>query len=73
MDVRLASLRLKLADGNRAIHLTHDELTTELGTAREVVSRLLKEFERSGALHLGRGHVTIVAPSMLASVIASVP
>jgi CRP/FNR family transcriptional regulator len=73
MDVRLASLLLKLADVNRAIHLTHDELATELGTAREVVSRLLKEFERSGTLHLGRGHVTIVDPSMLASVTASGP
>ena len=73
MDVRLASLLLNLADVNRAIHLTHDELATELGTAREVVSRLLKEFERSGALHLGRGHVTIVDRSMLASVAASAP
>lgn len=71
MDARLASLLLKLADVHRAIHLTHDELATELGTAREVVSRLLKEFERSGALHLGRGHVTIIDPSMLASVTAS--
>ena len=73
LDVRLASLLLKLADVNRAIHLTHDELATELGTAREVVSRLLKEFERCGALHLGRAHVTIVDPSMLASVTASGP
>lgn len=73
MDVRLASTLLKLADVNRTIHLTHDELATELGTAREVVSRLLKELERSGALHLGRGHVTIVDPSMLAGVTASGP
>jgi len=73
MDVRLASLLLRLADINRAIHLTHDELAAELGTAREVVSRLLKEFERSGAVHLGRGHVRIVDPLMLASVTASAP
>lgn len=73
MDVRLASLLSKLADVNRTIHLTHDELATELGTAREVVSRLLKELERTGALQLGRGHVTIVDPSVLASVIASGP
>jgi CRP/FNR family transcriptional regulator len=69
MDVRLASLLLNLADVNRAIHLTHDELATELGTAREVVSRLLKELERSGVLHLGRGNVTIVDRSALASLI----
>jgi CRP/FNR family transcriptional regulator len=67
MDERLASLLLKLADVNHAIHLTHDELATELGTAREVVSRLLKEFERAGALQLGRGHVTIVDPLILRS------
>ena len=73
MDARLASLLLKLADVHRAVHLTHDELATELGTAREVVSRLLKEFERSGALHLGRGHVTIVDSSILASLTASAP
>src|SRR5687767_2730930 len=73
MDVRLASLLLNLADVNRSIHLTHDELAAELGTAREVVSRLLKEFERSGALHLGRGHVTVADPSILASVIAPGP
>ena len=71
MDVRLASLLLKLADVTHAIHLTHDELATELGTAREVVSRLLKEFERAGALHLGRGFVQILDASMLANVTAS--
>jgi CRP/FNR family transcriptional regulator len=43
----------------------------ELGTAREVVSRLLKEFERAGALRLARGHVTVVDQSMLAKFAAS--
>ena len=73
MDARLASLLLKLADASQTIHLTHDELAAELGTAREVVSRVLKEFERSGALQLGRGHVRIVNPVMLASVAAAAP
>jgi CRP/FNR family transcriptional regulator len=71
VDARLASLLLKLADAHRTIHLTHDELAAELGTAREVVSRLLKEFERSGALRLARGLVTIVDPPALASFAAS--
>lgn len=74
MDVRLASLLLKLASchpDDRTIHLTHDELAAELGTAREVVSRLLKEFERSGALRLARGHVTVVDPPALAALAAS--
>lgn len=73
MDARLASLLLRLADLHRndTICLTHDELAGELGTAREVVSRLLKEFERTGALRLARGHVTIVDQAMLAHVAAS--
>ena len=71
MDVRLAALLLKLPAVHQTIHRTHDELAAELGTAREVVSRLLKEFERSGALHLERGHITIVDPTILASVSAS--
>jgi CRP/FNR family transcriptional regulator len=69
MDVRLASLLLKLADDGRTIHLTHDELAAELGTVREVVSRLLKEFERSRTVRLARGLVTIVDPSALAALV----
>lgn len=41
------------------IKATHEHIASELGTAREVVSRLLREFERSGAVDLGRGKVTL--------------
>lgn len=73
MDTRLASLLLRLAERDRSdtIRLTHDELAGELGTAREVVSRLLKEFERAGALRLARGSLTVVDRSVLGSVAAS--
>ena len=73
MDARLASLLLRLVDlhRDRSIRLTHDALAAELGTAREVVSRLLKEFERSGAVRLARGQVTVVDQSLLAMVAAS--
>lgn len=73
MDARLASLLQRLVDlhRNHTIRVTHDELAAELGTAREVVSRLLKEFERAGALRLARGQVTVVDQSMLANVAAS--
>jgi CRP/FNR family transcriptional regulator len=68
MDARLASLLLRLVDlqGEPVIRMTHDDLAAELGTAREVVSRLLKEFERAGALRLSRAQVTIVDRSILA-------
>jgi CRP/FNR family transcriptional regulator len=36
------------------------------GTAREVVSRLLKDFERHGWLRLGRGKIELLALSALA-------
>lgn len=41
------------------IHVTHQEIAVELGTAREVVSRLLKELERKGRVQLARGRVTV--------------
>jgi CRP/FNR family transcriptional regulator, anaerobic regulatory protein len=73
MDARLASLLLRLvsvhADGT--LPLTHDELAAELGTAREVVSRLLKEFERAGAVRLARGHITVIDQTRLTAVAAS--
>jgi CRP/FNR family transcriptional regulator len=38
---------------------THEEIANELGSAREVVSRMLKEFEKSSIVTLKRGSVTI--------------
>jgi CRP/FNR family transcriptional regulator len=38
---------------------THQDMATELGTAREVVSRQLKDFERRGLVTLGRGRVAL--------------
>lgn len=62
MDVRLADflLRTLLPGGGRS-HLpwTHERIAAELGTAREVVSRLLKEFERQGAVELGRRRIQL--------------
>lgn len=58
MDARLADWLL--AAGADRVTATHREIAIELGTAREVVSRLLKEFERAGILELGRGELTVV-------------
>jgi len=59
MDVRLARRLLELDDGSHALRLTHQQLATELGTAREVVSRILKDFERRSLVMLKRGEVGI--------------
>lgn len=59
MDIRLAQKILELRDGATRLHLTHQQLAVELGTAREVISRQLKEFERRGWLGLGRGTIEL--------------
>ncbi|MCB9358231.1 MAG: Crp/Fnr family transcriptional regulator [Calditrichaeota bacterium] len=69
MDHRIAHFLLEKFTGEgtylRSIHITHEQIADELGTAREVVSRLLKEFERSGAVELGRGRVRMVNEPLL--------
>ncbi len=41
------------------VNLTHEDIARDLGTAREVVSRLLKDLERQGLLELKRGKIYI--------------
>lgn len=60
MDVRLAKMLLKRSkESDGILECTHQELATELGSAREVVSRLLKDFERKGWVTLSRGKIAI--------------
>lgn len=65
MDMRLARLLLRRADAAGMLAATHQGLAVELGTAREVVSRLLKDFESRGLVHLGRGEVGLLDRSHL--------
>lgn len=48
-----------------SVEITHAELAADLGTAREVVSRLLKEFERLGAITLSRGRIAVKNAALL--------
>lgn len=59
IDVRLADKLLKLSGGADRIATTHQKLAVELGTAREVVSRQLQEFQRRGWIAQARGSVTV--------------
>lgn len=68
IDRNLAGTLLNLSDGGTPIAKTHQELASELGTAREVVSRHLKRFESSGWVSLGRGTIEIKAPEVLARI-----
>jgi len=60
IDQRLASCLLRRARGGAEVEATHQELAMELGTAREVVSRQLKEFERRRWTASGRGRVMLL-------------
>ncbi|WP_415404784.1 Crp/Fnr family transcriptional regulator [Tateyamaria sp. SN3-11] len=59
MDIRVAQKLLELKDAASTLHFTHQQLAVELGTAREVISRQLKEFERRGWLVLNRGEIEL--------------
>jgi CRP/FNR family transcriptional regulator len=49
-----------LASGEKVIAKTHQGLAYELGSAREVVSRHLKNFENLGWVSLKRGNIDII-------------
>lgn len=71
MDVRLASRLLELADDDGVVRATHAALGTELGTAREVVSRTLAEFQRRGWVEQSRGEVRLIGREGLERLIKS--
>ena len=63
MDFRLIErLKEKLKPNLKEIVITHQKLADELGTAREVVSRLLKKLENEGKIKLFRGKIKIITP-----------
>jgi CRP/FNR family transcriptional regulator len=57
MDSRLAGLLLQHFATADVISMRPEDIAAELGTAREVVSRLLETYERKGAINLLRGRV----------------
>lgn len=65
IDVRLSQILLDMSEGDGVVHTTHQALAVELGSAREVISRQLKDFERKGWVRLGRGAVAVLDPHAL--------
>jgi CRP/FNR family transcriptional regulator len=61
MDERLLNFIKKKSDLTKShtLYVTHEQLANELGTARVVVSRLLKQMEEEGLVKLGRNKITI--------------
>lgn len=61
MDKRVASYLIEQRAMTQCddLSITHDEIARDLGTAREVVSRMLKYFQNEGWIIQGRGKVSI--------------
>ena len=65
LDRRLADA---LLGHGSVVHATHQTLADELGTVREIVTRLLRRFERAGWLRLARERIDIVDAAALRAV-----
>lgn len=59
VDIRLAQKLIELSRGEDRLKATHAQLAAELGSAREVISRQLQEFQRRGWVETARGEVRL--------------
>ena len=67
LDQRLAGL---LLGHGQTLNTTHQQLADELGSVREIVSRLLKSFAEQGLVELGRNHIGILDAAGLRAIAA---
>ena len=59
MDRRIASFLLERSKLENPISITHQEIANEIGSSREVVSRLLEDFAEQGFIYLSRGEIKV--------------
>jgi CRP/FNR family transcriptional regulator len=60
MDARLAAFLAERARSTSQIHITHQEIASELGSSREVISRILEDFSAQGLLLSTRGAIQVL-------------
>jgi CRP/FNR family transcriptional regulator len=63
MDARVAGLLLARRPG--PVSITHQEIAAELGSSREVVSRILEDLAARGLIRTGRGAIEVLKPEAL--------
>lgn len=70
MDRRLAGYLLdqSVMEGNDTLIVTHEQIARDLGTAREVVTRMLRYFKNEGYVQLSRGTVEIKDADSLSAI-----
>ena len=66
-DKRLAAFLTEesILEGTGELKITHEKIAAHLGTAREVVTRMLKYFQTEGLVRLSRGTVEVIDPEGL--------
>lgn len=66
-DRRLAAFLLEESalDSSDTLHITHDKIAAHMGTAREVVTRMLRYFQSEGMVKLSRGVVELTGKTGL--------
>ena len=66
-DKRLASFLLEesVLENSTSLKITHEKIANHMGTAREVVTRMLRYFQSEGMVKLTRGAVEIVDEAAL--------
>lgn len=67
MDRRVAALLVAKSQTQHPLQITHQEIAADLGSSREVISRILEDFARAGLIETGRATITILDPAGLES------
>ncbi|MCU0495646.1 MAG: helix-turn-helix domain-containing protein, partial [Chloroflexaceae bacterium] len=65
MDSRVAALLLVRIHHENPLRITHAEIAAELGSSREVISRILEDFAARGLTRSGRGTLEVLDPQAL--------
>lgn len=62
MDKRIAGFLLEESalEQSDALHITHERIANHMGTAREVVTRMLRYFQTEGFVELTRGEIRLL-------------
>ena len=70
MDRRVAALLLARADKANRVQVTHQEIASELGSSREVITRILEDLQTKDLIRTGRGQIEIMDAEALTDLAA---
>lgn len=65
MDIRVATLLLERSRTRNPISGTHQEIAAELGSSREVISRILENLASQGSIRVLRGSIEVLDSDLL--------